>query len=195
MCHFRAQNGALVMNKFFLVQAIIVTFIYLLALFTVQNFKKLLQWIPSYKDMPFLGPKWSICPKTNFFLENYQYHSHLPISPFHCAKLKKNPSSRSRVMRMRSFWAQNSPFPQMIIFFRKTLNEPFFLSFMSIYMPKIKADINLLVKYWWLKNTATSLAESHFGYSLRTRFFPSMQFSQNVNEPYELSFYTNSRQN
>ena len=103
MCHFRAQNGPLVMNKFFLVQAIIVTFIYLLALFTVQNFKKLLQWIPSYKDMPFLGPKWSICPKTNFFLENYQYHSHLPISPFHCAKLKKKSSSESRVRRMHNF--------------------------------------------------------------------------------------------
>ena len=39
--------------------------------FHCTKFKKLLQQIPSYKDMPFLGPKWSICPKTNFFLENY----------------------------------------------------------------------------------------------------------------------------
>ena len=36
-------------------------------------------------------------PFAPFFLcvENYYYHSHLPISPFHCAKLKKHSSSRS----------------------------------------------------------------------------------------------------
>ena len=70
MYHFRAQNGPFVMNKFFLVQTIIITFIYLLALFIVQNLKKFLQRIQSYEDVPFLGPKWSICPK-QFFLENY----------------------------------------------------------------------------------------------------------------------------
>ena len=43
--HFRAQNGTFVMNNFFLVETIIITFIYLLALFIVQNFKKILQWI------------------------------------------------------------------------------------------------------------------------------------------------------
>ena len=36
------------------------------------------------------------------------------------------------------------------------------LSFMPINMVKIKSDINLLMKYWWLKNTKISLAESHF---------------------------------
>ena len=73
----------------FLVQTIIFTFIYLLALFIVQNLKKFLRWIQSYVDAPFLGPEWSICP--NFFLKNYQYHSHLPIRPFHCAKFLKKP--------------------------------------------------------------------------------------------------------
>ena len=67
MCHFRAQNGPFVMNKIFLVQTIIITFIYLLALFIVQNLKKFLQRIQSYEDVPFLGPKWSICPKQRFF--------------------------------------------------------------------------------------------------------------------------------
>ena len=57
-------------HKMFLVQTIIFTFIYLLALFTMQNLKKFLQQIQSYEDAPFLGPKWSICPK-QFFLENY----------------------------------------------------------------------------------------------------------------------------
>ena len=54
MCHFRAQNGPFVLNKFFLVQTIIITFIYLLALFIVQNLKKFLQQIQSYEDAPFL---------------------------------------------------------------------------------------------------------------------------------------------
>ena len=55
------------MNKIFLVQTIIITFIYLLALFIVQNLKKFLQWIQSYEDVPFLGSEWSICPKKLFF--------------------------------------------------------------------------------------------------------------------------------
>ena len=54
-------------EQFFLVQTIIITFIYLLALFIVQNLKKFLQQIQSYEDVPFLGPKWSICPKQIFF--------------------------------------------------------------------------------------------------------------------------------
>ena len=54
-------------EQIFLVQTIIITFIYLLALFIVQNLKKFLQRIQSYEDVPFLGPKWSICPKQIFF--------------------------------------------------------------------------------------------------------------------------------
>ena len=56
-------------HKMFLVQTIIFTFIYLLALFTMQNLKKFLKQIQSYEDAPFLRPKWSICPKHNFFLK------------------------------------------------------------------------------------------------------------------------------
>ena len=50
--------------------------------------KKILQQIHSYVNAPFLGPKWSTCPK-QFFFENYHYHSHLPISPFHFGKILK----------------------------------------------------------------------------------------------------------
>ena len=67
MCYFPAKNDPLVLKKIFLVQTIIIIFIYLLALFTVQNFKKFLKWIQSYEDAPFWGPKWSICPKQIFF--------------------------------------------------------------------------------------------------------------------------------
>ena len=44
----------------FLVQTIIITFIYLLALFIVQNLKAFLQQIQSYVDVPFLGPKYTV---------------------------------------------------------------------------------------------------------------------------------------
>ena len=40
-----------------------------MALFIMQNFKKILQWIQNYDDAPFLGPKWSICVK-QIFSEN-----------------------------------------------------------------------------------------------------------------------------
>ena len=116
MCHFRAQNGPFVLNKFFLVQTIIITFIYLLALFIVQNLKKILTADPALWRCIVFGPQMVYLPQTNFFFENYYYHSHLPISLFHCAKLKKNSSCRSRVMRICNFWAQNGPFPHMKIF-------------------------------------------------------------------------------
>ena len=107
------------------------------------------------------------------------------LAPFFVQNLKKNSSFGSRVMRMRNFWAQNSPFPRMRIFFRKPVNEPCFFHSCLLKCQKSKSDINLLVKYWRLKNTEISLSEScnFIGYNLRTRFFPSMQFSQNVNEP------------
>ena len=65
--HFWAQNGSFVLSKFFLVQTIVITFIYVLVLSIGQNLKKFLQRIQNYDDGPFLGPKWSICPKQIFF--------------------------------------------------------------------------------------------------------------------------------
>ena len=116
MCHFRTQNSPSVMNKIFLVQTIIITFIHLLALCNVQNSKNsysrsrvmrmchfwgqngpfvpsksffgkllisfssthqplslgkifniLFQWIQSYGDVQFLGPRWPISPNQDFF--------------------------------------------------------------------------------------------------------------------------------
>ena len=115
MCQFRGQNAPFPLNKVFLAQTIVITIIYLLALLIMQNFKEFLQQIQSYDNALFLDPKWTICPK-QFFSEDYYYHSHLPISPFHCAKLKINYSSGSWVTRMCNFWAQNIPFSQIRIF-------------------------------------------------------------------------------
>ena len=86
---FGSKMAHLSWTNYFWYKTIIITFIYLLAFFIVQNFKKFLQRIQSYEDPPFFGPKWSICPKQISFLENYWYHSHLHIGPFHCANFKK----------------------------------------------------------------------------------------------------------
>ena len=69
MCHFRAQNSPFVLNKNVLVQAIITTFIYLLALFIVQNLKKFQQPIQSSEDVPFWAQNGPFAPI--FFLENH----------------------------------------------------------------------------------------------------------------------------
>ena len=60
-------------------------------------------------------------------------------------------------MRMHHFWVQNGPFAQMRIFFKKTpVNKPCsFHSCLSTYQ-KSKSDINLLMKYWRLKNNKIS---------------------------------------
>ena len=54
---------------------------------------------------------------------------------------------------------------QLVLFiqqnFKKTLRADTFLSSMPIYIPKIKSDINVLMKYWRLKNSEISLAESY----------------------------------
>ena len=147
MCHFRAQNGPFVMEKKF-VQTIIITFIYLLSLFIVQNFKKKFTVDPELWGCPIFGPKMVHLLQTNFFWKIIRIILVYLLVPF--------------ILRIRNFWAQNSPFPQMRILFRKSVNEPcFFHSCLSTYQ-KSKSGIDLLVKYWQLKNTEISLAESHF---------------------------------
>ena len=157
MCHFRAQNGPFFMKTFFLVQTIIITFIYLLALFIVQNLKKFLQQIQSYEDAPFLGPKWSICPKQIFFWKIINIILIYLLAPFIVQNFKKILPADPEVWGCAIYG-----FPKIKNFFRKLVNEPcLFYSSLST-CQKSKPDINLLVKYWWLKNTDISLAEGHF---------------------------------
>ena len=79
-------------------------------------------------------------------------------------------------MTMHHFWAQNGPLISNKISFRKSVNEPCFFYSCLPTCQKLQSDINLLLKYWWFKNTEISLAESHFCLYLRTRFFPRINF-------------------
>ena len=88
--------------------------------------QKFSQWIQSYDDVPFLGPKWPIC--------------------------------------------QNE------IFFRKSVNKQCSFHSCLFTYQKSKSDINLLMKYWRLKNTEISLAESHFGLTWEPDFPKACSF-------------------
>ena len=144
---FRPKMVHLSWTNFFLVQTIIITFIYLLALFIVQNLKKFLQWIQSYEDVPFLGPKWSICSKQMFFWKLLVSLSstYLPLSL--CKILKKfflQIQNYEDAQLLSPKWSMSS---NEDFFSRKPVNEPcFFHSYLST-CKKSKSDINLLVKY------------------------------------------------
>ena len=69
ICHFRAQNGPFALNKKSLVQAINIIFIYLLAPFIVQSFKKILTADPELWGCAIFGPKMAHLPNENFFIK------------------------------------------------------------------------------------------------------------------------------
>ena len=146
MCHFRAQNGPFALNKTFLVQTIIITFIYLLALFIVQNLKKFLQQIQSYEDAPFLGPKWSICPKQIFFGKLLISFSST-YQPLSLGKILKKFFQRIQSYEDAQFLGPKWPISPNKNFFRKPVNEPCFFHSCLSTCQKSESDINLLVKY------------------------------------------------
>ena len=146
MCHFWAQNDPFVLNKIFLVQTIIITFIYLLALFIVQNLKKFLQQIQSYEDAPFLGPKWSICPKQIFFGKLLISFSST-YQPLSLCKIFKKFFQRIQSYEDVQFLGPKWPISPNQNFFRKPVNKPCFFHSCLSTCQKSKSDINLLVKY------------------------------------------------
>ena len=88
---FSASKWPICPEQIFLVQAIIITLIYLLGLFIVQNLNKFLRPIQSCENVQFLGLKWPISPDENFFFrkpvnEPCFFHSDLSI----CQKSKSD---------------------------------------------------------------------------------------------------------
>ena len=135
---------------------------YLMTPFILQNLIKILRANPESWGCAIFGPKMAHLSWTNFLW----YKPLLLLSstywPFSLCKILKNSSSGTRVMRMHNFWVQNGPCPPTIIFFRKPVNETCFFHSCLSTCQKSKPNIDLLVKYWQLKTTEISLAESHF---------------------------------
>ena len=147
LCHFQAQNSPFVMNKSYLVQTIIITFIYLLAIFIVQNLKKFLKRIQSHEDAPFLGRKWSICPKQNLF-GKLLISSSSTYQPLSLGKVLKKFFLRIQSYEDAQFLGPKQPTsPNENFFSREPANEPCFFHACLSTCQKPKSDINLLVKY------------------------------------------------
>ena len=97
----KCQKDQIALNDFFSWKTTNKIFTYLLVPFILQNFKKFLDLIQSYEDVPFSDPKWTIC--ADFFSTNHYYYLHIAIGTFHCAKCKKkiltaNPELRGCVI-------------------------------------------------------------------------------------------------
>ena len=129
---FRSKMAHLSWTKFFWHKPF--TFIYLLALFIVQNLKKFLLRIQSCEDAQFLGPNWLVYlpPKRFFFCKIINIILIYLLAPFIVKYFFKNLPCGSRVMRMLNFWAQNGPIPQMRIFSENLLMS--ILSFIHVYL-------------------------------------------------------------
>ena len=69
MFHFRAQNSPFFLNKILWYKPLLLLYFHLpiTPFHCAKSMKKFLQWIQSYEDASFLGPKWFICPKQFFF--------------------------------------------------------------------------------------------------------------------------------
>ena len=128
--------GQFVLNKLFLVQTIIITFIFLLVLLIVQNFKNFLLRIQSYEDVPFLGPKWSTCHKQFFFLKIINVILIYLLALSLCKILPKDPDLWGYAI-LGPKWHIS---PNEIFFPQEPVNEPCFFHscLFTFYIPKIK---------------------------------------------------------
>ena len=112
-------------EQIFFGKNIVITLIYLLALFIVQNLQKFLQQTQIMTMHHFWTQNGPFVPNA-FFWKIITIILIYLLAHFNVQNLKKTSSSGSRIMRMFNFWVQNSPFRQMIIF-----SENLFMSLVS----------------------------------------------------------------
>ena len=123
MCHFQVENGPFVLNKFFLVQTI--TSIYLLALFIVQNLKKILTVDPDLWGRIIFGTKMVHLPPNFFFWKIIDIILIYLLASFILQNLKKILQSDPELWECAIFGPKIAHFPKWE-FFRKPVNEPCF---------------------------------------------------------------------
>ena len=88
MCHFRTQNTPICPEQIFLVQTLIITFIYILLLFIGQNLKKILTADPELCGCTLFGPKIVPLPQ-RFFRKIINITLIYLLAPFIVQNLKK----------------------------------------------------------------------------------------------------------
>ena len=134
---------------------------YLLAPFILQNFKKILRADPELWGCAIFGPKMVHLPQTNFFWKIINIILIYLLAPFIVQSFKEILPVDPESWRCAIFGPKMAHLPKWD-FFRKPINEPCLFHSRLSTCQKSKWDINLLVKYWQLKNTEISLVESHF---------------------------------
>ena len=158
-----------------------------IAPFHCEKLKQFLTADPELWRCAIFGSKMVNLPQTKFFLENYYYHFHLPVSPFHCAKFKKKNSSGSRVLKNVIvnviFAPKMAHFPKWDFFSSENLLISLVFIIHAFLHAKNRSHI---LKYFTtddLKILKSHWPRAIFVFNLRTGFFPSMQFSQDVIGP------------
>ena len=122
--------------------------------------EKFLGAIQSYEDVPFLGPKWP--PNKFFWGKIINIILIYLLVPSTMQDFKKIHPAIPQLWGYAILWLKMAHFPKWDFFFCKPVNQPCFFHSCLSTCQKSKPDINLLVKYSWLKNTEISLAKSHF---------------------------------
>ena len=122
----------------------------------LQKFKKILRADPELWWCTIFGSRkahlsWTNCFKVQTIVITFYW----PFSS--CKILSVDPE-----LCAWQFLGPKWPISPNENFFRKPVNEPCSFHSCLSTCQKSKWDINLLVKYWQLKNTEISLAESHF---------------------------------
>ena len=154
MCHFWAQNTPICPEQIYLEQTIIVTFIYLLALFTEQNLKKnSYSWSRVVRMHHFWAKNILLAPNKTFFWKIINITLIYILAPFFMQNLKKFPPADPELRGCAIFGTKMAHFPKWEFFSENLLISLIF--FIHAYL-HAKSGIYLLVKYWRLKNTKIS---------------------------------------
>ena len=131
MCHFRAQNCPFVMSKIFLVQTIVITFIYLLVLFTVQNLKNfLLQIIMRMRMCHFWAQNGPFAPI--FFWKTINIILIYPLASFIGQNFKKLLPADPELWECAIFGPKMAHFPKWELFSENLLMS--LVSFIHAYL-------------------------------------------------------------
>ena len=136
----KAKKDQITPNEFFLLKITNKIFMFLLAPFILQIKKRFLELMQSYEDVPFSGPKWSICPGENIFGASHCYSFHLPIGHFQCAIFQKILTADPELWRCAIFGPKMVHLPQTKIFL-----ESYYHSHLPIIAPFIVQNLKKIL--------------------------------------------------
>ena len=150
----------------------VTTFIYLLAFFIVQNFKKILTANRVMTMRHFWAKNGSFAPKKSFFWKKLLISFSSTYWPLSLCKILKKFLQQIQSYEYVPFLSPKWPiYPNEVFFHRKPVNKPCSFHSCLSSCQKSKSGINLSMKYLQLKNNESWLAE---GFNLIIGFLPSM---------------------